>query len=193
MRNVLRPSESRSVLVPVLALAVAFFVAQCGDDSEIVIDQELQCLGEDFQGGDFSLLIDVERVFDRCAAGAFKSYIAAGPYGPFTLPSGAQLAQGPQEITITLPLVGEVTGTLSLGGSTLRFEVEQPIRIEDIVLPFSLGTVDVEAGVSGNICPVSQEQLEAAFTVTVQDVQPDLPLINTPCRIEVPVSGSRQE
>jgi len=183
MRKVLQSTW----LKPLLLLALFLFVAQCGDESEIVLE-DLECFVEGFEGGDYTFSVDVEGIDDRCAAGIFNSYIVPGPWGPFPLPGETD---PPQDITITLPFVGEVTGTVSWNGETIRLVVWQPIQITGIVVP-GFGAVNVTARVSASFCPASQERVDGVLTITIQEVQPEIPVINTPCQITVPGFGSLQ-
>jgi hypothetical protein len=84
-----------------------------------------------------------------------------------------------------LPLVGEVTGTLSSDGRALRLSVEDPIQGVGIVLPI-VGAVDITARVSGTLCPISATRVDAVFTLPVVDIDPDVPQITTPCTVGVP-------
>jgi hypothetical protein len=178
MNNMIRSKWLRFALLFALVLSAA----NCGDESEVII-QELDCPAlEGFAGGQYLFTVDVGEIVDGCADGAFNDLIDPGPYGPITLPAAADL---PQDITMTLPFVGQVTGTLSSGSGALRLTVEDPIQVVGIVLPL-VGAVDVTARVSGTLCPISATRVDAAFTVTVVDIVPDVPLIPTPCTVGVP-------
>jgi hypothetical protein len=63
--------------------------------------------------------------------------------------------------------------------------VEDPIELVGIVLP-AFGTVDITARVSGTLCPISATRVDAAFVVTVVDINPGVPLVTTPCTVGVP-------
>ncbi len=174
----IRSTWLRSILLFALVLSAS----NCGDESEIII-QELDCPAlEGFAGGQYFFTVDVSEVVDGCAGGFFNGLIPPGSYGPVTLPAVADL---PQDITITLPFVGEITGSLSASGGAMRLAVDDPIQVVGIVVP-PFGTVDVTARVSGTLCPISATTVEAVFTVTVVDINPDIPLITTPCTIGVP-------
>ena len=180
MRNVIRPTWLSFTLL----LALTFLAASCGDDSE-VITLELSCMIEGFEGGDYLFTVNVAEINDECAGGIFNGLVDPGPYGPVTLPATADL---PQEITMTLPFVGEVTGTLSSVGGALRLTVEEPIQGIPIQIP-DVGNFTVTASVSGTLCPVSATRVDAAFFVTVQSIQPSFPLVDPPCPISVPATG----
>jgi hypothetical protein len=178
MHNMIRSTWLRSILLFALVLSAS----NCGDESEVII-QELDCPAlEGFAGGDYFFTVDVGGIADGCAGGFFNGLIAPGPYGPVTLPALADL---PQDITMTLPFVGEVTGRLSLGGGALHLTVEEPIELVGIVVP-PFGTVDVTARVAGTLCPISATRVDAVFTINVVDIDPDVPLITTPCTVGVP-------
>ena len=181
MRKVMRSKWLKSLLL----VALVPFVAQCGDESEIVLEDP-ECFVEGFEGGDYAFTVDVERIEDRCTGGLLNSYIVPGPWGPFLLP-GEQ--DPPQDITVTLPFVGQVTGTVSWNGAALRLVVWQPIQITGIVVPV-FGAVDVTARVSADFCPVSQEQVDGVLTITILETQPEV--INTPCQVTAPAVGSFQ-
>ena len=178
MNNMIRSTWLRFILLFALVLSAA----NCGDESEVIIE-ELDCPAlEGFAGGQYLFTVDVGGVVDGCARGFFNGLIDPGPYGPVTLPALADL---PQDITMTLPFVGVVTGRLSVVGGTMRLTVEDPIELVGIVIP-PFGTVDVTARVSGTLCPVSATRVDAVFTVTVVDIDPDVSLITTPCTVGVP-------
>jgi hypothetical protein len=178
MNNMIRSTWLRSILLFALVLSAS----NCGDESEIII-QELDCPAlEGFAGGQYSFTVDVNEIVDGCAGGFFNDFFDPGPYGPVTLPPLADL---PQDITITLPFVGVVTGRLSAGSGTMRLTVEDPIELVGIVLP-AFGTVDITARVSGTLCPISATRVDAAFVVTVVDINPGVPLVTTPCTVGVP-------
>ncbi len=178
MNNMIRSTWLRSILLFALVLSAS----NCGDESEVIIEA-LDCPAlEGFEGGDYFFTVDVGGIDDGCAGGSFNGLIPPGPYGPVTLPASSIL---PQDITMTLPLVGEVTGTLSSAGGALRLTVEDPVQVVGIVLPI-VGAVDITARVAGTLCPISATRVDAAFTVTVVDIVPDVPLIATPCTVGVP-------
>ncbi len=178
MNNMIRSTWLRAILL----FALLASAASCGNESEVII-QELDCPAlEGFAGGQYFFTVDVSEVVDGCAGGSFNGLIDPGPYGPVTLPAVADL---PQDITMTLPFVGVVTGRLSASGGAIRLEVEDPIQVVGIVLPI-VGPVDITARVSGTLCPISATRVDAVFTVRVVDIDPDVPLIGTPCTIGVP-------
>ena len=167
--------------LPILALAL--FTVQCGDDSEVIIQDH--CPGLDgFEGGDYIFMVNVGDIVDGCAQGAFNGLIDPGPYPAVTLPALADL---PLDITIDLPFVGPVTGGLSSDGNTLRLTVDDPIDVVGIEVPI-IGQVDVTVRVSGTLCPISATRVDAAFAVSVESIDP--PLIPTPCTIGVPATGT---
>jgi hypothetical protein len=189
-------------LKSLLLFVLVLFTAQCGDESEVIVDLSCPSFGEsggtidfpcpsldDFNGGPYSFMVNVGDIDDRCAGGAFNGQIPQGPYGPVTLPSSAALEQGSQKITMELPMVGFVEGTLSLTESFIELTVAYPIPVNDINVPV-IGEVDVSACVAGALCPVSENVVEARFAVTVLSINP--PLIPTPCTIGVPATGTLQ-
>jgi hypothetical protein len=178
MNNMFRSKWLRSFLLFALVLSAS----NCGDESEVIIEAPDCPALDGFEGGVYSFTVNVDGITDGCADGAFNDLIDEGPYGPITLPAAADL---PQDITLTLPFVGQVTGTLSLSGGALRLTVEDPIQVVGIVLPI-VGAVDVTARVSGTLCPVSATRVDAALTVMVVDIDPEVPLITVPCTVGVP-------
>jgi hypothetical protein len=176
MNNMIRSTWLRSILLFALALSAS----NCGDESEVIIEKPDCPALEGFAGGDYSFTVDVGGIADGCAGGSFNGLIGPGPYGPVTLPASSTL---PQDITMTLPFVGVVTGRLSLGGGSMRLTVEDPIELVGIPVP-PFGTVAVTARVSGTLCPVSATRVDAVFTISV--VETDIPLITTPCTVGVP-------
>ena len=183
MSPVIRPTWLSFTLL----LALTSFAASCGDDSEI-ITQELDCMVDGFEGGDYSFTVSVAEINDECAGGIFNGLVDPGPYPTVALPATADL---PQDITMTFPYVGDVTGTLSSAGGALHLSVDEPIEGIPIQIP-NFGTFTVTASVSGTLCPVSETRVDAAFFVTVQSIQPSVPLVNPPCRISVPATGTLQ-
>jgi len=178
MNNMIRSTWLRAILLFALLLSAA----NCGNESEVII-QELDCPAlEGFAGGQYLFTVAVNEIVDGCAGGFFNGLIYQGPYGPVTLPAKADL---PQDITITLPFVGEVTGRLSSNGTSLQLTVDDPIQVEGIVIP-PFGTANVTARVAGTLCPISATRVDAVFTVRVVDINPDVPLITTPCTVGVP-------
>ena len=176
MNNMIRSKWLKFALLFPLVLTAA----NCGDESEVII-QEWDCPALDgFPGGQYSFTVDVGGIDDRCTGGSFNGLIDPGPYGPINLPAEADL---PQDITMTLPFAGEVTGTLSSGNGALRLVVEDPVQVVGIVIP-PFGEINATARVSGILCPISATSVDAAFTVTVQSVEPAV--ISTPCTIGVP-------
>jgi hypothetical protein len=175
MNNMIRSTWLRAILLFALLLSAA----NCGNESEVII-QELDCPAlEGFAGGQYLFTVDVNEIVDGCANGFFIGLIDPGPYGPVTLPALADL---PQDITMTLPFVGDVTGRLSVSGGAIRLRVEDPIELVGIDTLF--GTANVTASVAGTLCPISAARVDAVFTVRVIDINP--PLIATPCTVGVP-------
>jgi hypothetical protein len=184
MRSVTQSTWFKSLLF----FALVLFTAQCGSESEIIV-QELNCPAlEGFEGGDYLFTVVIRNIVDGCAGGFFNALVLPGPYGPVTLPALGDLPD--DNFTVTLPFVGQVTGRLSSNGTALLLTVPDPIRLDDLVTPF--GVIDVIARVSGTLCPVSADRLEAAFTVTVDSIDPAIPLVRTPCVIGVPATGTLQ-
>jgi hypothetical protein len=175
MNNMIRSTWLKFFLLFALVLSAS----NCGDETEIIIEEPECPALQGFAGGVYLFTVDVDRIVDGCAGGAFNGLIGPGPYGPITLPASSTL---PQDIPMDLPLVGEVTASLSLNGGVMRLEVD-PIQVDGITLPI-IGTVDVTAGVSGTLCPVSATRVDAVFTIRVLDIDP--PLVNTPCTVGVP-------
>lgn len=177
-----------SRMKPLLLIVLALLLAQCGSDSEVVV-KELECPGlKAFEGGAFSFEVSVGGIDDRCAGGLFNSMIDPGPYGPVTLP--AYYGDLQEDIILTLPFVGEVTGQLTSDGKSIQLAVPDSIQVPVVLPPPLAGTVTVTARVSGALCPISRNQVDAVFAITVQNIQPSVPLIDTPCEVLVPTIGT---
>ena len=178
MNNMIRSTWLRVILLFGLVLSAA----NCGGDSEILIEERYCPALDGFEGGEYLFTVDVGDIADGCASGFFNALIDPGPYGPVTLPPEEDL---PQEITMTLPFVGVVTGRLAVIGGAIRLTVEDPIELVGIDVP-PFGTVDITARVSGALCPISETRVDAVFTVSVVDINPEISLIQTPCAVGVP-------
>ena len=75
MNNMIRSTWLRFVLLFALVLSAS----NCGDASEIII-QELECPAlEGFAGGVYSFTVDVGGIADGCAGGAFNAFDRPGP------------------------------------------------------------------------------------------------------------------
>ena len=110
--------------------------------------------------------------------------IPLGPY-PIQLPGHNEL---PTDITVTLPFLGTVAGTLSLDGDVIRLSVPEEIVVEDFVIP-GIGSIDMAFTVSGALCPLAQEQVEAEITGTLIRVAP--PIVS-PCTANISMTGALQ-
>ena len=75
---------------PLLVLALALFVAHCGNESDVVVDQELQCLGQDFPGGGYTFTVN--SVSNDCGLDALIDQLV-GPGDQFAvvLPAAQEL------------------------------------------------------------------------------------------------------
>ncbi len=151
MRNVIRSRWFLSLLL----LALAPLVAQCGNESDVVIEQQLNCLGQDFAGGLYTFTVN--SVSNDCGLDDIISQLV-GPgdqFGPVSLPDAQQL---PPTIDIPFdPPIGTVTVAISLQGDRLWVTTPQPITIP--VFPPVTGTV------SGTLCPVEGGEIVSGFTI----------------------------
>jgi hypothetical protein len=155
---------------------------QCGDESEIVIEDgdEQDCLLDEFDGGSYAFL--VTGVTDRCLGGALEQEIPEGtPFGPVEFPALGEL---PATVNIPgIPLVGPVSVQLSCSGNNLRIAGTEPITI---VLP---GFDAVTASVSGILTPVTQATVNGGITARITSAPFPIP---TPCNLTVQATGTLQ-
>jgi len=172
MHNMIRSTWLRSILLFALVLSAS----NCGDESEIII-QELDCDLEGFEGGNYEFVID--NVSDGCAGGLIGQYVQPGDrFGPVFLPPADQLP--PTIVIPDVPLVGRVEFQVSTDGNVIRISGSPgPVTVPGI------GTVT--ATVSGTLCPDPEStQVNGEVTVTLTSA----PLIATPCNVRALVAGS---
>jgi hypothetical protein len=176
MREVMRSKW----LKPLLLLALVPFVAQCGDESEIVLEDGdgQDCLLEEFDGGSYGF--SVTGVSDGCLGGALEQGIPDGtPFGPVEFPALEEL---PAPVNIPgIPLVGTVSVQLSCSGNNLRIAGTEPI---EIVVP---GFGAVTATVSGILSPASETTVSGGITARVSSAP-----FPTPCNLTVQTTGTLQ-
>jgi hypothetical protein len=170
VRNVIRSRWSQSVLL----FALALLVAQCGNESDVVIDQELHCLGQDFPGGGYMFTVD--SVSNDCGLDAFIDELV-GPGDQFSvvLPAAQQL---PTTTDITFdPPIGTVTVDISLQEDRIRVTTPNPITR---LVP---GFGNVTGTVSGILCPVEGGDIVSSFNIGAT-------ALNVTCNISVAATGT---
>jgi hypothetical protein len=176
MRNVPRSNW----LKPLLLLALVPFVAQCGDESEIVIEDGdgQDCLLDEFDGGSYAF--SVTGVTDGCLGGALEQGIPDGtPFGPVEFPALEEL---PATVNIPgIPLVGRVSVQVACSGNNLRIAGTEPIAI---VVP---GFGAVTATVSGILTPVPEDTVNGGITARVTTAP-----FPTPCNLTLQAIGTLQ-
>ena len=161
------------ILVPCLTL----FVLQCGDDieEEAILPAPLVCQVERLQEGDYEFT--VMGITDLCWF-TLQTFIASIPTATFYLPEGD--SGYPYVITspgITLPVVGEVTGTISVTDTTspLQFDVDnQPLSValnmQSLTQNICSGTLNMILTVTeATLCPLGGIVM-ANFKVRIDEV-----------------------
>jgi hypothetical protein len=144
-----------------------------------------ECLVEPLVGGDYSFTITNSD--DGCSLFVLLQTLGLIPLGPYPiqLPGHNEL---PTDTTVTLPFLGTVAGTLSLDGDVIRLSVPEEIVVEDFVIP-GIGSIDMAFTVSGALCPLAQEQVEAEITGTLIRI---VPPIVSPCTANISMTGALQ-
>lgn len=161
----------------ILLFALVLFASNCGDESEIIIE-ELDCDLQGFQGGNYEF--EINSVSDGCTGGVIVGeFVKPGDqFGPVALPPVDQLP--PTIVIPDVPLIGQVEFLISTSGDVIRISASPP----PVNVP-GLGTIT--ATVSGTLCPLAgTSDLSGSFTVTITSA----PLIDTPCSIRLPITGS---
>ena len=169
-------------LKSLLLLALVLFVAQCGDESEIVLEDGdgQDCLLEDFDGGSYAF--SVTGVTDGCLNGALKSYVPIGtPFGPVDIPGVDELSDDPIIIP-GIPVVGTVSVQVSCSGAGLQIAGTGPIEVP---VP-QIG--NVTATVSGVLSPDSEDTVNGGITARVTSAP-----FPTPCNLTVQATGTLQQ
>jgi len=177
MNNMIRSKWLRSILLLTLVLSAA----NCGDESEVIIE-ELDCELEGFEGGNF--MFNINSVSDGCTGGLLVGTVVSpgDSFGPVALPGTDEL---PATIDILgVPLVGTVPVQISTEGQFIR--IEGTDQIEEFIPELS---TTVTATVSGTLCPVAATRVDGQITVRV--LSPSIPILmpTTPCNVTVLASG----
>lgn len=159
---------------PLLVLALALFVAHCGNESDVVVDQELQCLGQDFPGGGYTFTVN--SVSNDCGLDALIDQLV-GPGDQFAvvLPAAQELPTT-TDITFDDP-IGTVTVDISLQGDRIRVTTPNPIT-----RPVT-GFGNVTGTVSGILCPVEGDEIISSFNIGAT-------ALNVTCNIGVAATGT---
>ncbi|MEW6440176.1 MAG: hypothetical protein AB1640_04500 [bacterium] len=182
----MRLKRQNSFLLWAGLCALAVFTPACGDDDDDGGNGQ-QCQPEQLTAGSYSFMVD--GVDDLCADGFLEPIIREfAPYGPVTLPSFAQLQEGPQSVQLDLPLVGTITVDLSYQGGEIVFSVAQG----DYTIQGCVASVSAQ----GTICPVSQSNVGLTGTFTLHDLGSGCeafdPFVDVPCTVTVDLSGDLQ-
>jgi hypothetical protein len=174
---------------PLLLFAMILFVAQCGDESEVVIEDGdgQNCLLEDFDGGSYTFTANA--LSDGCTEDKWLETffpIAGEQFGPVEIPSLDEL---PATVDIPgIPLVGTVPVQVSCSGTDLEIE-----ETEEILVSLN-GFGSIAVKVSGILSPVSEEtSVEARIWLKI--VSEQVPLIEferIPCILTVQAAGTLQ-
>jgi hypothetical protein len=166
-------------LKSLLLLALVLFVAQCGDESEIVLEDGdgQDCLLEDFDGGSYTF--SVTDVTDGCLNGALEPYVTIGtPFGPVEIPGVDELSDDPINIP-GVPVLGTVSVQVSCSGTSLRIAGTGPIEVPVPLIG------NVTATISGVLSPVSEDTVSGGLTARVTSAP-----FPTPCNLIVQATGT---
>ena len=170
------PRRRPSPCLPVTCFAL-LLLAACSTDSDAPVD--FSCSLEGFKGGSYTLFLNTAK--DTCTPGGLLAPLFRGTLGPASIPRGDEL---PAEVALSLPVIGNVTATLTADGNRMALAIEDPILLEDVNAPF-IGHVDISVDVSGSICPVSESFIHGSLTLSLLSIDPETPLVNTPCDVRV--------
>ena len=177
MSTMIRSTWLRSVLLFALVLSAS----NCGDESEVIIE-ELDCALEGFEGGTY--IFSVNSVGDGCTPGLIAGeVITPGDlFGPVALPGTAECPL--KETSRTLPLVGTVPVNIFIEGDFIKIQGTEQI---DVFIP-EIGST-ITATVSGTLCPVSANRVDGQITVRI--LSPSIPILmpTTPCNVTVLCHG----
>lgn len=184
MRKVMRSKWFKSLLL----VALVLFVAHCGDESEIVLEDGdgQDCLLEDFQGGSYTFTANA--LSDGCTEENWLETffpIAGEQFGPVEVPGLDEL---PATVAIPgIPLVGTVSVQVSCSGTDLEIS-----ETEEMVVPLN-GWGSITGKVSGTLSPVSETRVDARiwFKIISEEV-PLIELERTPCIVTVQATGTLQ-
>ena len=145
-------------LSAVLVLALGFFASNCGDESEVIIE-EMDCQLDGFEGGSYLFTVNDIRDSENCSMGLADGYIGQ-TFGPAVLPATDQLPSDPTDIN-NVPLVGTVPVVFSTNGQAIQVAGTDQIQAS---YP-GIGTIT--ATVSGILCPASASRVDGQITVRV--------------------------
>ena len=164
---------------PLLLLPLVLFAAQCGDESEVVIE-ESDCQVDVLERGLYSFnLVNVEH---NCPIDV-EDFISQQQIPDIELPAYDELPYVIQDLA--LPLIdAEVTGELSEQGNLVRLATD-PQTIEG-----AFGGVPFTARVLGWICALSGSEVEIELDLAVT-VDPPPPLPSVSCNAEIVANGNR--
>jgi hypothetical protein len=155
MHNMIRSTWLRFILLFALVLSAS----NCGDESEVIIE-ELDCMLEGFEGGTY--IFAVNSVSDSpagCSFGQADTFVGQ-LFGPVVLPGTDELPSPPTDIP-GIPLVGTVEVIFSIDANAIRVRGTEPVQA------FFPGIGNITATVSGTLCPVSATRVEGQITVRI--------------------------
>ena len=154
MNNMIRSTWLRSILLFALVLSAS----NCGDESEVIIE-ELDCMVEGFGGGTYLFTVDSVRDNpEGCSFGQADSFVGE-QFGPVDLPAAVDL---PAQRTIEdVPLVGTVTVDITTDGQIIRMDGTEQIQV------FVPGFGNITATVTGLLCPKSAARVDGQITVRI--------------------------
>lgn len=180
MNNMIRSTWLRFILLFALVLSAA----NCGDESEVIIE-ELDCMIDGFEGGTY--LFAVNSVRDGCTPGLIAGQVVSPGdlFGPVDLPGTAELPA--QRDILNVPLVGRVPVNISTDGNFIKIQGTEQV---EVLIP-EIGST-ITATVSGTLCPVSVNRVDGQITVRI--LSPSIPILmpTTPCNVTALATGSLQ-
>lgn len=167
-------------MICILIFGIALFAANCGDESEVIIE-ELECQLEGFPGGNFTFSVTgVSDSPDNCSFGLADEFVGE-TFGPVAIPATEDLPSDPTEIG-NVPIVGSIEVIFSTDGEAIQVTGTEQI---EGTLP---GIGAFTATLSGVICPVSTGRAEGRLTVSI--TQPFQPVT---CNVTARATGQSQQ
>ena len=155
MNNMIRSKWLRSILLLTLVLSAA----NCGDESEVIIE-ELDCVLDGFEGGTYTFAVNsISDNPDGCSLGQADSFVGQ-LFGPVVLPGTDELPSPATEIP-GIPLVGAVEVIFSTNGDVIRVQGTEQVEVSYPVIG------NITATVSGTLCPASATRVDGQITVRI--------------------------
>jgi hypothetical protein len=167
-------------MISIVCVAIALLAANCGDESEVIIE-ELDCQLEGFPGGNFTFSVTgVSDSPENCTFG-LSDEIVGEIFGPVAIPATEDLPSDPTVIG-SFPIVGSVEVIFSTDGEAIQ------VTGTDQIEGTYPGIGSFTATLSGVICPVSTARAEGQLTVSI--TQPFQPVT---CNVTARATGQSQQ